>query len=277
MGRDTCDMNPAWRNHELGQSSWLDSINRSMLRSGALEHYLNELGVLGLASNPTIPAHAMAVLTDYDASLAWLLQEGATVPGERVYSLTLEDLGKAARLFRPAWERSSRMPSAASIFISRWDAAVDLLLPPDLHGRLGLAIARKTYAAHLGLLSDKHWQPRTERGARPQRLLWASTSARDPNFPDSYLGRLAAPDTIDTVPEKTLIAFANHGSFDRLPADDAGAERTISAVADAGIDVAALAERLQREGAGAFSADWEAPIDAIGSKAEGMKASRPVT
>src|ERR1700722_17962316 len=103
MGHDKYDMNPAWRLHELGQSLWLH-ISRAMLRSGALERNVNELRVTGLTSNPTILAHAMAVSTDYDASLARLPQEGRTDPGELVYSLTLEDLGKAAWLFCPAWE-----------------------------------------------------------------------------------------------------------------------------------------------------------------------------
>jgi transaldolase len=342
MGHDKYDMNPAWRLHELGQSLWLHSISRAMLRSGALERNVNELRVTGLTSNPTILAHAMAVSTDYDASLA---------PGELVYSLTLEDLGKAAWLFYPAWERSFRIDGyvsleagttlalaqqlhdqaglpnllvkipgtpqglpareeanaagigvnvtllfsdnqylgaadayiralerrgrdglnlfVPSIFISRWDAKVDPLLPPDLPGRLGLAVAQKSCSSHLGLLSDKRWQALAERGARPQRLLWASISAQDPDFPNSYyLGRLAAPDTIDTVPEKTLLACADPGSLDdRLHADYARAERTISA----------LAERLQREGAEAFSADGAALLDAIGGKAEGMRESRPVT
>jgi len=118
MGRDTHDMNPAWPLHELGQSLWLDSNSRTMFRSGALERYVNELGVTGLTSNPTILAHAMAVSADYDASLARLLQEGTTDPGELVYSLALEDLGKAAWLFCPEWERSSRVDGYVSLEMS---------------------------------------------------------------------------------------------------------------------------------------------------------------
>jgi transaldolase len=107
------------------------------------------------------------------------------------------------------------VPSVASVFISRWDSAADPLLPAALHGSLGLAMAQKTYAFHVQLLSDQRWQALAEAGARPQRVLWASTSAKNPDLPDTYyLGRLAAPDTIDTVPEKTLLAFADHGSLD---------------------------------------------------------------
>ena len=161
------------------------------------------------------------------------------------------------------------VPSVASMFISRWDSAADPLLPPGLHGGLGLAMAQKTYSSHLQLLSDKRWQALAEAGARPQRVLWASTSTKDPDLPDTYyLGRLAAPDTIDTVPEKTLVAFADHGNLDeRLEPDYAAAERTVAAIADAGIDVDILAERLQRQGAGAFRADWAALLIAIQEKA----------
>ena len=133
-------------------------------------------------------------------------------------------------------------------------------------------MAQKTYASHVQLLADQRWQALAEAGARPQRVLWASTSTKNPDLPDTYyLGRLAAPDTIDTVPEKTLLAFADHGSLDeRLESDYAAAERAISAAA-AGIDADALAEHLQRHGAGAFTADWAALLTAIEEKAAALK------
>jgi transaldolase len=167
----------------------------------------------------------------------------------------------------------------ASVFISRWDAAADPMLPPALHGTLGLAMAQKTYASHLRLLADQRWQALAQAGARPQRLLWASTSTKNPDLPDTYyLGRLAAPDTIDTIPEKTLLAFAGHGSLeDRLEPDYAAAERAISAAADAGIDADALAEHLQRHGAGAFTADWTTLLAAIEEKAATLKTPGPLT
>jgi len=157
----------------------------------------------------------------------------------------------------------------ASLFISRWDSAADPLLPAALHDSLGLAMAQKTYASHVQLLSDQRWQALAEAGARPQRVLWASTSTKNSDLPDTYyLGRLAAPNTIDTLPEKTLLAFADHGNLnDRLEPDYAAAERAISAAADAGIDADALAEHLQRHGAGAFTADWAALLTAIKEKA----------
>ena len=123
------------------------------------------------------------------------------------------------------------------------------------------------------LLSEERWQALAQAGARPQRVRWASTSTKNPDLPDTYyLGRLAAPDTIDTVPEKTLLAFADHGSLDeRLEPDYAAGERAIVAAADAGIDADALAEQLQRNGAGAFTADWAALLTAIEEKAAPLK------
>jgi transaldolase len=107
-------------------------------------------------------------------------------------------------------------------------------------------------------LADQRWHALPEAGARPQRVLWASTSTKNPDLPDTYcLGRLAASNTIDTVPEKTLLFFSNHGSLGNwLEPRYAAAERAIAAAADAGIDADALAEHLQRQGAGAFTADW---------------------
>jgi transaldolase len=119
------------------------------------------------------------------------------------------------------------------------------------------------------LLSDQRWQALAKAGARPQRVLWASSSTKNPDLPGTYyLGRLAAPTTIDTVPEKTLLAFADHGSLDdRLEPDYAAGERAIAAAADAGIDADVLAEHLQRHGPGAFTADWAALLTAIKEKA----------
>jgi transaldolase len=161
------------------------------------------------------------------------------------------------------------VPSVASIFVSRWDKAADPLLPPELHGKLGLAVTQKVYASYRSVLAGERWRALAEAGARPQRLLFASTSTKDPAFPDTYyLGRLAAPDTIDTVPEKTLLAFADHGEFAELLQPDYGAaEQQIAEVAKHGIDLDALAESLQRQGAGAFEADWATLLEAISAKA----------
>jgi len=119
------------------------------------------------------------------------------------------------------------------------------------------------------LLAGERWKALAASGARPQRVLWASTSTKDPAFPDTYyLGKLAASNTIDTVPEKTLLAFADHGEpVELMQPDFASAEKRIAEVAAQGIDVDALGESLQREGANAFQADWVALLEAISTKA----------
>src|SRR6516162_2599643 len=128
------------------------------------------------------------------------------------------------------------------------------MLPKALHGRLGLAVTQQAYASYRSLLAEERWARLAAAGARPQRALWASTSTKDPAFPDTYyLGRLAAPDTIDTVPEKTLLAFADHGGpVELMKPDYAAAEACLAKVAKHGVDVDALGESLQRQGARAF-------------------------
>ncbi len=161
------------------------------------------------------------------------------------------------------------VPSVASVFVSRWDKAADPLLPQALHGRLGLAVTQQVYASYRSLLTEERWAKLAAAGARPQRVLWASTSTKDPALPDTYyLGKLAAPDTIDTVPEKTLLAFADHGDpIELMKPDYAAATRSTAEVASHGIDIDALAESLQRQGARAFEADWSSLLDAISAKA----------
>jgi transaldolase len=161
------------------------------------------------------------------------------------------------------------VPSVASVFVSRWDKAADALLPKALHGHLGTAVTEQVYASYRSLLSEERWTRLADAGARPQRVLWASTSTKDPALPDTYyLGKLAAPDTIDTVPEKTLLAFADHGGpVELMEPNYAAAARCTAEVASHGIDIDALAESLQRHGARAFEADWSALLDAISAKA----------
>lgn len=158
--------------------------------------------------------------------------------------------------------------SVASIFVSRWDVAIQDTVPDVLHNRLGIAIAMRTYKAYCDLLASPRWQKLAAAGARPQRLLWASTGTKDPAAPDTlYLTALAAPDTINTIPEKTLLAFAGHGVMkSALPADGGDAEATLAEFARAGVDEAALAARLQREGAQSFTQSWNDLLARITSK-----------
>lgn len=152
------------------------------------------------------------------------------------------------------------VPSVASLFVSRWDVAVQAEVPATLRNQLGIAIAMRTYKAYRDLLRSPRWLQLAAAGAQPQRLLWASTGTKDPTASDTlYVEALAAADTINTIPEKTLNAFADHGTVDAvLPADGGDAETVLQAFKHDGIDTEALAARLQREGAAAFVASWQA-------------------
>jgi transaldolase len=346
--------------HELGQSIWLDNITRDLLNDGTLRHYIDELSVTGLTSNPTIFDHAIKNSTAYDTAIREKLAKGRQ--GEELFfELALEDLTRAADLFRPINDRTSgvdgwvslevspllahdttstltaakelfaragrpnlfiKIPgtregvpaieeaifagvpvnvtllfsreqylaaaeaflrgierridaglepdvsSVASVFVSRWDAAVTGTVPAQLANHLGIAIAKRTYAAYRSLLDSPRWQRAANAGARPQRLLWASTGTKDPHASDIlYVKALAAPFTVNTMPEATLKAFAEHGELGpRLLADGDDCEEVLVRFAEAGIETDALAARLQDEGAKAFVQSWNDLLAVITSK-----------
>ena len=151
-----------------------------------------------------------------------------------------------------------KVASVASIFVSRWDSAVRERVSSEFHNRLGIAIAMRAYKAYRDLLASPRWQTLARAGAEPQRLLWASTGSKDPASSDTlYIEALAAPDTINTIPEKTLLAFADHGKVKNiLPPDGGYAEAVIAEFTREGIDDEALADELQREGTAAFEKSW---------------------
>ena len=158
--------------------------------------------------------------------------------------------------------------SVGSVFISRWDVAVQDKVPVDMHNRLGIAVAQQCYAIYRQLLQSPRWLRVASAGAPLQRLLWASTGSKDPAASETlYVEALAAADTIDTIPEKTLHALADHGRIGDVMSTgkDAG-EATIGRFVTAGIDIDALAEQLQREGAEAFSKSWHSLMQAIAGK-----------
>jgi transaldolase len=163
--------------------------------------------------------------------------------------------------------------SVASIFISRWDVAVSGKVPEALNDRLGIAIAKRAYKAYLALLSSPRWMRAYNAGARPQRLLWASTGTKDPKTSDVlYVNSLAAPFTVNTMPEKTLQAFAEHGEVGpTLPADSGNSEEELAQFARAKIDVRALANQLQEEGAKSFVKSWNDLMNVIDSKSSMLK------
>ena len=163
--------------------------------------------------------------------------------------------------------------SVASLFISRWDVAVSAKVPEPLRSRLGIAVAQRTYKSYCELLASPRWQRALNFGLRPQRLLWASTGTKDPKAPDTlYVKALAAPFTVNTMPDGTLKALADHGEIgSALPADGGDCEDVLSQFAKAGIDVDALAAQLQEEGAKSFVASWNELLGVIESKSAALK------
>ena len=163
--------------------------------------------------------------------------------------------------------------SVASVFISRWDSAVMGNVPDSLRDQLGIAIAKRTYKAYRQLLASPRWQRVFNAGARPQRLLWASTGTKDPRASDVlYIKALAAPLTVNTMPEGTLKALADHGELGTiLPADGGDCEEVLAQFAKAGIDVDTLAAQLQDEGAKSFVKSWNELMAVITSKSAALK------
>ncbi len=357
---------PTQQLHDLGQSLWLDNINRGMLNKGVLQRYIADLSVTGLTSNPTIFEKAIGGSADYDEAINALTRVGEA--GEDLFfALAVQDLTQAADLFRPAFEASdgvdgwvslevspllaedstktiraatrlhaaaarpnvyikipgtpaglpaieesifagipinvtllfsrehylaaadaylrgierriaagldARVASVASLFVSRWDVAVKEEISAQYHNRLGIAIAMRTYKAYRDLLALPRWRKLAQAGAQPQRLLWASTGTKDPAAPDTlYIEALAAPDTINTIPEKTLLAFADHGKIDELlPADGGYADAVLEEFRREGVDDEALAERLQREGAEAFAKSWAELLAGLEAKTAQLSA-----
>jgi transaldolase len=359
--------NPTQRLHDLGQSLWLDNMTREMLQRGTLKHYIVELFVTGLTSNPTIFEQAIGSGGLYDDAIQ--TKTAAGLSGEDLFfDLAREDLTRAADLFLPAHRATNHLDgwvslevspllahdtkrtceqvkslhrlldrpnifikipgtpeglpaieeatfagipinvtllfsreqyiaaaeayqrgierriqvgrdpdvvSVASLFVSRWDKAVQDKVPAELRNRLGIAIAGRTYKAYRELLDSHHSEVLATAGARHQRLLWASTGTKDPHASDVlYIEALAAPDTINTMPDATLLAFADHGRINGVMSEDGGdAERVIAEFERAGVDVNALADQLQREGAEAFVKSWNALLERIATKSEALAAS----
>jgi len=162
--------------------------------------------------------------------------------------------------------------SVASVFVSRWDVAIKDKVPGELHNRLGIAVCEKTLQASRELLASERWQRLARAGALPQRVLWASTGSKDPQASDTlYVEALAAPDTINTLPEKTLLAFADHGRPGHvMPLHGAQTQALLDRFTGAGIDIDALAGQLQREGAEAFVKSWRALLLRIAGKCQAL-------
>jgi len=171
---------------------------------------------------------------------------------------------------RVATGRRADVFSVASIFVSRWDVAVAGKVRDNLRNKLGIAVAKRAYKSYRSLLDSPRWQRLQNAGAQPQRLLWASTGTKDPDTSDVlYVESLAAPFTINTMPEVTLKAVAEHAQIDAiLPADGGDCEEVLAHFAAAGVDVNALAAQLQEEGARSFVKSWKSLLECIASKCD---------
>lgn len=205
----------------------------------------------------------------------------AGVPVNVTLLFTADHYRAAAEAYMRGLERraeaglATNVSSVASVFMSRWDVAVADEVPPELRSRLGIAIGADVYAAYREVLADDRWQRLANLGARPQRLLFASTGTKDPDASDVlYVTGLVAPNTVDTMPEATLLAFADHGSVDAaLSADGGDSAQVLAAFESAGVDVVALGQRLQDDGADAFVASWSALIEFLVSKSSELLAT----
>jgi transaldolase len=202
----------------------------------------------------------------------------AGVPINVTLLFSREQYLKVADAYMRAIERrlaaglDPKISSVASVFVSRWDRAVADKVPPDLSNRLGIAIMQRTYKAHCDLIASKRWQELEAKGARKQRMLWASTGTKDPKLPPGlYVEALAAPETVDTMPEKTLQAFEQSGKLSGVMAKDGGdSEAVLARFAKAGIDVDKLAVQLQVEGAASFVKSWTELMQRIKDKSAAL-------
>jgi transaldolase len=168
---------------------------------------------------------------------------------------------------------NAHVGSVASVFVSRWDAAIAGKVPTELNNQLGIAVANRTYKAYRDILGSPRWQRAFSAGARPQRLLWASTGTKDPHASDVlYVKSLAAPYTVNTMPEATLKALADHGELGSIMAADGGnCEEVIEKFAKSGVNIDVLASQLQKEGAKSFVKSWNDLMAVINSKSSALK------
>jgi transaldolase len=173
--------------------------------------------------------------------------------------------------------KSPVVESVASLFVSRWDAGVKETVAPQYQNRLGIAIAMRTYKAYRDLLASERWQRLAAAGAHPQRLLWASTGTKDPLASETlYVEALAAPDTVNTMPEKTLKAFAKDGHVGAgMPVDGGYAEQTLDEFRREGVDIDALALKLQRDGGESFAKSWNALVGGLNEKVTKLTVTSP--
>jgi transaldolase len=212
-----------------------------------------------------IPAIEEAIFQGVPINVTLLFSTGQYQAAAEAYLRGLER--------RVAAGLSPDVRSVASLFVSRWDKATMERLPANLRNTLGIAVAQQSFRAYRQLMATDRWQRLMNLGARPQRLLFASTGVKDPSAPDTlYVTALAAPNTVNTMPEETLLALADHGSLKGTLAPDGGnCEQVLAAVKDAGVDATALAAQLQTEGAESFNVSWKNLLKSIETKSKALK------
>ena len=166
---------------------------------------------------------------------------------------------------------SPHVASVASLFLSRWDVAVADEVPDELRNTLGVAVGRNAYVAYRELLASDRMQRLENWGARPQRLLYASTGTKDPDASETlYIEGLASANTVNTMPEKTLLATAEGADFSAgpIPPDGGDSDEVLAKFGDAGVDLGELAARLQEEGKDSFNKSWNELVESISAEAE---------
>ena len=212
-----------------------------------------------------IPAIEEAIFAGVPVNVTLLFSREQYVAAAQAYIRGIER--------RVAAGLNPHVGSVASIFVSRWDSAVMGKVPAELQGRLGIAMAQRTYKAYRDLLASDRWLRLLNVGARSQRLLWASTGTKDPKASDVlYVKSLAAPHSVNTMPEKTLLALADHGEIGAmLPHDGGDAEEVLDRFAQAGVDVNGLAADLQRDGAAAFVTSWKELLACLADKSKTLR------
>ena len=212
-----------------------------------------------------IPAIEEAIFAGVPVNVTLLFSREQYVAAAQAYIRAIER--------RVAAGLNPHVGSVASVFVSRWDSAVADKVPAELKGRLGIAMAQRTYKAYRDLLASDRWLRLLNAGARSQRLLWASTGTKDPKASDVlYVKALAAPHSVNTMPEKTLLALADHGEIGAmLPHDGGDAEEVLDRFAQAGVDLNVLAAELQRDGAAAFVTSWKELLACLVDKSQTLK------
>ena len=365
-------MNPLKQLHELGQSIWLDFIDRPLMNSGQLQQLIEEDGIRGITSNPAIFEKAITGGTDYDEDVRRLAGEGLS--NEAIfYRVAVADIQRAADVLLPVYEDKvsgadgfvslevsprlaldtdktleqarqlwqavqrpnvmikipgtqpglpairqaiaegininvtllfsldryaavaeaymagledrlaaghpiDQLASVASFFISRIDTVVDPILVerglPQLKGQTAIALAKQAYALYGRLFEGERFEKLAARGATPQRLLWASTGSKDPDFsPIKYVEALIGPKTVDTVPMDTLNAYRDTGQPEvRLPGHDAESLQVLEQVQQAGVDLMAVAEQLETEGIAKFNQPYDKLLEAIDTQKQALTA-----